>query len=362
MEYKSIEYKSILNKQKYIDTWFWCRYTINPYRGCEHRCIYCDARRNKYNVENFDNLVGVKAKADLMLDKKITSARYLLPDIIATGGICDAYQPAEKEFQITRKFLSVLRKKNWPCFILTKSDLILRDIDLLKTIFRNSYLCVAFTINTTSDNSAKYFEPFSPTPSKRFEALAKLKSEGLHVGLCAMPILPYIWDSEEQLNDLFKRAKEAGTDFVLFSSLTLGESMKADFYTSLDKYQLGLSNKYKEIFIKGNYGPNKSYIIRLNKLFLKLSEKYKIPLRIQKHFIPEGFRKNNYLLAHYLADIAYYRQIKNETFSSFQWAALNILNSNEDAVNLLLKGKLNGVRNFEVEEIYNITKNFLLKI
>jgi hypothetical protein len=108
--------------------------------------------------------------------------------------------------------------------------------------------------------------------------------------------------------------------------------------------------------------PNKPYIIKLNKFFLKLSGKYKIPLRIQKNFIPEDFRRNNYLLAHYLADIAYYKQIENKTFSSFQWAALNILNSNEDALHLLLKGKLNGVRNFEVEEIYNIAKDFLLKI
>jgi DNA repair photolyase len=188
-----------------------------------------------------------------MLDKKITRARSLLPDIIATGGVCDAYQPAEREFKITKKVFSVLKKHKWPCFILTKSDLILRDIDLLKAIFENSYLCVAFTINTTSDNSARYFEPFSPSPSKRFKALAKLKSNGLYAGICAMPILPYIWDSEEQLDNLFKHAKEAGADFILFSSLTLGESMKDDFYTSLDNCQIGLSNKYKEIFFKGSY-------------------------------------------------------------------------------------------------------------
>ncbi|MCK4652882.1 MAG: radical SAM protein [Candidatus Cloacimonetes bacterium] len=362
MKYKQIEFKSILNKLKYIDTWFWCRYTLNPYRGCEHRCVYCDARRSKYNIENFENIVGAKVDADQMLDKRILRARTLRPDIVSFGGVCDAYQPAEIKFQITRKILSTLKKHKWPCFLLTKSDLILRDIDLFREISRNSYICIAFTINTASDDSAKHFEPFSPPPGKRFKALEKLKSEGLYTGVCAMPILPYVWDSEEQLDELFRRSKQVEADFIIFSSLTLGESMKHDFYPFLDKYRTGLSNKYREIFIKGSYGPIKSYIRKLNKLILELSEKYQIPLRIQKHFIPKDYRKNNYKLAHFLADIAYYRQMKNKTFSSYQWAALNILNSNEDALNLLLQDKLKDIRNFENEEIHNTAKEFLLKI
>ncbi|MCK4661518.1 MAG: hypothetical protein KAT68_01525 [Bacteroidales bacterium] len=362
MEYQQIEYKSIINKLKYIDTWFWCRYTLNPYRGCKHCCIYCDARRNKYNVKEFDNLVGIKTDADKVLDKRIINARTLLPDIVSFGGVCDAYQPIEEKFKITRSVLSILIKHNWPCFLLTKSDLILRDIDLLKELSNNSYLCIAFTINTTSDSSAKYFEPFSPSPTKRFEAIAKLKSEGLYVGICLMPVLPYIWDSEEQLDNLFKKAKEVNADFILFSSLSLGESMKNYLYSLLDQYKYGLSKKYKDIFIKGSYGPKKSYLLKLNKLIVRLSEKYNISLRVKNHYIPNDFRKNNYLLAHHLADIAYYKQINNKTFSSYQWAALNILNIKEDAQSLMLQGKLKNIRNYENDEIFNTAKDFLLKL
>ncbi|MHA1369969.1 MAG: hypothetical protein ACTSWN_02680 [Promethearchaeota archaeon] len=98
--YQLKKFKTILNKLKYIDSWFWCRYTLNPYSGCEHNCCYCDARSRKYYLhEDFESVIYVKQDADKILDSRLTRARVLLSDVVSIGGTCDAYQPAEKRFR-----------------------------------------------------------------------------------------------------------------------------------------------------------------------------------------------------------------------------------------------------------------------
>ena len=111
VRYEEKEFKSILNKFKFIDGWFWCRYSLNPYNGCEHACTYCDSRSHKYHLQaDFDQVIYVKAKAGEMLDKRISRARTLLPDIVAMSGTCDPYQPAEAKYENTRQCLEVLAK------------------------------------------------------------------------------------------------------------------------------------------------------------------------------------------------------------------------------------------------------------
>ncbi len=116
MKYIQKEFKTSMNKFKYIDSWFWCRYTINPYSGCEHVCIHCDARSDRYylqHIQDFENEVLIKVNIYEKLEKKIKNARKLLPDVVAMGGVNDAYQPIEKKWKIQKKFYKCLQIINF---------------------------------------------------------------------------------------------------------------------------------------------------------------------------------------------------------------------------------------------------------
>ncbi|GAG54627.1 unnamed protein product, partial [marine sediment metagenome] len=137
------EFKTAINKLKYPDSWFWCRYTINPYSGCAHTCIYCDARSDRYYLsQDFETEVIVKSNIDKNLDQRIKRSRTLLPDVIGPGGVCDAYQPIESEVENTLKILRVIKKHNFPVNIATKSNLITRDVDILNKIAKDTWCTV----------------------------------------------------------------------------------------------------------------------------------------------------------------------------------------------------------------------------
>ena len=133
VEYVEIEAKSVLQKQKYRDNWFWNRYGINPYRGCQFACNYCDALTEKYLVhkdyKDFSRIIYAKKNAPSVLEKEVRKRK---PDVVAMSGVTDPYQPAEKKYELTRKILEILARHKFPAHIITKSDLVLRDIDLLR--------------------------------------------------------------------------------------------------------------------------------------------------------------------------------------------------------------------------------------
>ncbi len=134
------DFKTILNKYKFIDSWFWCRYSINPYNGCQFACTYCDSRSHKYHLHSeFDHLIYIKSNIGAMLEDRLRQARTLLPDVVAIGGTCDAYQPAEEIYKNTQQCLEVLLKYRYPVIISTKSTLILRDLHLLSQIAQTAW-------------------------------------------------------------------------------------------------------------------------------------------------------------------------------------------------------------------------------
>ena len=172
------DFKTALNKLKYPDSWFWCRYTINPYSGCAHSCIYCDARSQKYYLnQDFETEVIVKTNLDKILDKRIKNSHTLLPDVIGLGGVCDAYQPVELEVENTLKVLKVIEKHKFPVNIATKSNLITRDVDILNRIAIDTWCTVGFSITTMNEELANFLEPHSSSPKERLEALNRLKKK-----------------------------------------------------------------------------------------------------------------------------------------------------------------------------------------
>ena len=196
------EFKSVLNKLKFPDSWFWSRYTLNTYSGCAHACIYCDARSQRYYIGDFENEVIIKTDFYKKLDQRFKRARTLLPDVIAPGGVNDAYQPIEREYQITRMCLEILSKQDWPITIQTKSPLVLRDLDLL---MKFSDLEAGLTITTADEDIRKIFESNSPAIDERIEALEKLHSEGVKTYAMIAPLLPGTEELAALLSDKVDR-------------------------------------------------------------------------------------------------------------------------------------------------------------
>lgn len=221
MEYTEIHAKQILNKYKKMDSWFQVRYSMNMYRGCEHGCIYCDGRSNCYwpkgGNETFSTKIFVKVNAPHLLAKELAKIKDREPIAIG-GGVTDVYQPCEEKYEITRRCLEILARNKYPSHLMTKSSLILRDLDILKQLSQDNWFFVSISFSTVDDNISKIFEPRCSPPSVRLQVVKKLNSEGIKTGITFMPILPFITDSEEQLEQAFSEFKQADAHYIIVGS------------------------------------------------------------------------------------------------------------------------------------------------
>ena len=181
MKIKEIQAKNILSKSKVYD------WTINPYVGCQHGCIYCYARfmkRFSGHKENWGEFVDVKINAPELLVQEIKKKK---KGRVWVSGVCDPYQPVEKKYELTKRCLEILQRNNWPVTIQTKSPLVLRDLELLKKF---QEIEVGFTITTGDEEIRKIFEPRTASINERIEALDKLHQEGIKTFVMIAPLLP----------------------------------------------------------------------------------------------------------------------------------------------------------------------------
>lgn len=193
--------------------WFNANYNMNLYKGCVHGCIYCDSRSNCYNIENFDE-VKVKENALEILEKELRVKKK--KGIIMTGAMSDPYNSFEKEEKLTREALKLIDKFMYGVSIITKSDLVTRDIDVLSKIASHSSTTVNITITTADDELTKKIEPNAPSSKRRFEAIRKLSGRGINVGVLLTPTLPFINDTKKILLLSLKKLKKAErTGFTL---------------------------------------------------------------------------------------------------------------------------------------------------
>ena len=361
------EFKTILNKLKFPDSWFWCKYTINPYSGCEHACIYCDARSNRYylqEIQDFENEVIIKTYVDKKLDLRIKRARSLLPDVVAMGGVNDAYQPIEIKAKNTQKILKVFAKFKFPVSVSTKSNLFIRDIDLFNKIANDTWFTIAVSITTMNEELSRFLEPFSSTPQERLEALKKVKENApnVQVGVNLMPVIPYICDSKENMEEIVRKSKEVGIDFILFGGLTLRDSQK-DFFIKKLK-----NSKHKDFILplldlySGNKNIWSDYNKKLNKKILDLRNRYEISIRT-KRWIPdkEDYRKWNYKISELLLNKVYLDNLKTgKSNKTMMWAGLNLNNLEESILDVYKRGELSKLRNFK-PEIIKYVKPYLDK-
>jgi DNA repair photolyase len=234
---REIECKSILTKSG-IET---VDYAINPYVGCGHGCVYCYAtfmKRFTGHKEEWGTFVDVKVNAAEVLARQLRRAN---PGNITFGTVTDAYQPLEKEYGITRACLEVLVGYDFPVTILTKSPLVLRDLDLIKRLKDAE---VAFTITTLHDEVRKRFEPHSSPIPERLEALRALAEAGIPTWAFCGPLLPFLSDGEVEIDALFAELKRVGVGYVLVDSLNLRGASWGRMRKALEAYYPDLVEGY----------------------------------------------------------------------------------------------------------------------
>ncbi|KOR25696.1 radical SAM protein [Clostridium sp. L74] len=247
MEY--IPAKTLISNYNKNNWWFGINYNMNIYKGCSHGCIYCDSRSECYGVENFDK-VRAKKDAIQIITNELRKKRK--KGVIGTGAMSDPYNPFEKEMMLTREALKEINNFNFGIAIATKSDLVLRDIDILKKIKSHSPTLIKITITTFDDELCKRIEPNVCVTSKRFKAIKELSNNGIFTGILLMPILPFINDNEENIVQIVRKAHECGAKFISAygMGLTLRGNQREYFYNSLiEKFpNKNIVAKYKETF------------------------------------------------------------------------------------------------------------------
>lgn len=221
---------------------------MNVYRGCTHGCIYCDSRSLCYRIDHDFEDVEVKSNAPELLERALKSKRKKC--MIGTGSMCDPYMHAEAELGITRRCLELIDTYGFGATIITKSDRILRDLDLLKSINEKTKCVVQMTLTTYDENLCRILEPNVCTTGARFEALKTIRDNGIPTVVWLSPILPFINDTEENIKGLLKYCVEARVYGILCfgMGLTLREGNREYFYGKLDEHFPGLRRRYEQTF------------------------------------------------------------------------------------------------------------------
>ena len=268
-----IKAKTILTKVKDGGEWYGVDYNMNLYRGCSHGCIYCDSRSDCYHIENFDTVRG-KENMLQILENELSKKR--VKGVVGIGAMSDTYNLMEIKYRQTRGALQLISKYGFGVSIDTKSDLILRDIDLLKEINSKNNVIIKFTITTPDDNLSKIIEPNVCVSSKRLEAIKILNENGIFTGIMMNPVLPFITDKEGNIKKLVELASRSGAKFIhTYMGMTLRENQRAYYFEKLDEKFPGVKEKY----IK-NYGDRYNCLVpnykQLYKVFTDECDRYGI--------------------------------------------------------------------------------------
>jgi DNA repair photolyase len=279
-EYFLLPVRSILNSCDSTRVPF--PWTINPYRGCEFGCRYCYARYTHEFMEldgaEFESKIYAKANAGPIVSRDLAE-KHFGDEHIAIGSATDPYQPAEREFGVTRAILERMAERSGLSLsITTKSDQIVRDIDLLQRISRRSSLTVNITIVTMRTRLARTLEPRAPRPDLRLIALRKLRDAGISAGVFAMPVLPGLTDSEDDLDALARAAGEAGAGWFLAAALWLMPSSAKQFLPFIENTFPRLAKRYREFYSRAAYPPE-TYRREISERVRRLREKYNLGSR-----------------------------------------------------------------------------------
>lgn len=221
---------------------------MNLYRGCTHGCIYCDSRSKCYEMKHDFEDIEVKANALELLEKALAGRRTKC--MIGTGSMADPYMPLEKELKYTRRALELIDRYRFGATLITKSDLVLRDLDLLEKINRQTKAVVQMTLTTADEALCRIVEPRVCTTTRRYEVLKELQKAGIPTVVWMTPILPYINDTRENVEALLNYCIDAGVRGIIWADggMTLREGDREYYFSKLDEHFPGLKERYLREF------------------------------------------------------------------------------------------------------------------
>jgi DNA repair photolyase len=267
LEFQEYKARKIVNAHKHVDgPWFWGKYTAHPYVGCRSGCEFCYSRGSRYlgkrDPDTFDTVIQVKVNAVELLRKELAR---LDRDVIAGG---DWQQPAEDRYRLSRRMLEVVRDFRFPLFIVERSPLLVRDLDLLTEINQQTWVGVVLSMSNVDPVLKRAFEPRSPGLKRRLQAMETLANAGILVGTGLMPILPFVGDDERHLEDAVRATKEHGGSFVMAGGLTMDGVQAQRTLEAARRFDPTLEARWRQFYRwpvggKPSYSPPSAYNARL---------------------------------------------------------------------------------------------------
>ena len=277
VSHKKIECRHALEKATHLSK-YKCTYRVNPYVGCTFGCLYCSkSMYREYDPGQVDSQEPILVKINAMeiLKNELKKAR--------SGLVCICgYQPLESEERIIRQILDALAARAFPVHIISRSEVLLDDMDVLRRAAENNFCSVSMCINTMDKTISQIFEPNTPPPKVRMNVFDKWGKAGITTGLAMMPVIPYITDSDEQLEELIGMAAEKKARYVLFDTLRLEDDYRASVIKTIKRHYPELLVKYRRLYEFGA-APESMYPRRLRSRIRQLLAKYGLEEGIPYH-------------------------------------------------------------------------------
>jgi len=287
LEFQEYQARRIVNIHRHVDgPWFWDKYSAHPYVGCRSGCEFCYLRGGRYlgrrDPGTFDTLIQVKINAVELLRKELG---HLDREVIACG---DWQQPAEERYRLSRGMLEVVRDLAFPLFIVERSPLLTRDLDLLMEIKQRAWVGVVFSMSSMDPTLKRAFEPRSPGLKRRLQAMERLAEVGILVGTSLVPVLPVVGDDEKHLEEAIRATKEHGGSFVLAGGLTMEGVQAERTLEAAQRLDPSLEARWRQLYNwqagdKPNYAPPRSYSARLGLVVRELCTRYGLMDRMPRY-------------------------------------------------------------------------------
>jgi len=294
--FKEYRARKVVNVHRHVDgPWFWGKYTAHPYIGCRSGCEFCYSRGSRYlgkrHADTFDTIIQVKTNAVELLRKEMSR---LEREVISVG---DWQQPAEDRYRLSRGMLEVVRDLGFPLFIVERSPLLTRDLDLLSEINQQSWVGVVYSMSSLDPALKRAFEPHSPGTKLRLRAVEKLARVGIQVGTALMPVLPLVGDDEQHLEEVVRATKEHGGSFVMAGALTMDGTQAERTLAAGLRFDPDLETRWRRLYDwpaegKPAYGPPGSYNARLGLIVRRLCERHGLLDRMPRYIAPGSLALN----------------------------------------------------------------------
>ncbi|MDY6876317.1 MAG: hypothetical protein SWK90_08975 [Chloroflexota bacterium] len=291
--YQEYKAKRVLNVHKHVDGWFFDKYSAHPYVGCAFGCEFCYSRGGKYlgghDPDDFDRIIRVKVNAPDRLRRELGRKPV---DVIACG---DWQVPAERDYRLSRQMLQVIHDMRFPLFIVERSPLLTRDLDLLSDINRQTWVGVVYSISTLDPAVKQAFEPRSPGVRTRLAAMAQLAEAGILVDTALMPVLPAIADDDAHLEEVIVATKGHGGRFVLVNGLTMSSPQAKRVWHVVDRHFPQARPAYERLYAGDRYAPRRRYSADLGRRVRALCEKHCLADRMERWIEPGPLGVNRWV-------------------------------------------------------------------